>query len=178
MLPASPPQVPTDFQPQPLRFSLDLVTIPNPCPVSWESMQGNARVRFCGECRLNVYNLSEMTRPEAEQLIEQHQGRLCVNFYQRSDGTILTQSCSRALRALQASRRWFHATVIALVTLVCWYHGYFCIYENDWSGVGFSPLGRLLGITPPRMGGGIACRPMPPRPGNVPPVQPNAVEGD
>ena len=42
---------------------------------------------------MNVYNLSEMSQPEAEGLLRSHEGRLCVRYYQRSDGTILTKDC-------------------------------------------------------------------------------------
>src|SRR5262249_55448755 len=61
---------------------------------------GDDRVRHCSECDLNVYNLSEMTRAEAERLILIREGRLCVRFYRRSDGTILTQNCPCGLRVL------------------------------------------------------------------------------
>ena len=56
-------------------------------------MTGNSRKRFCSECQLNVYNLSGMTKTEAENLLLSSEGRLCVRFYQRSDGTVLTQDC-------------------------------------------------------------------------------------
>ncbi|HLJ28925.1 MAG TPA: carboxypeptidase-like regulatory domain-containing protein [Candidatus Angelobacter sp.] len=69
------------------------------CPSDWERMVGDSRVRHCAECSLNVYNLSEMTRREAERLIRSHEGRLCVRFYRRADGTILTQNCPRGLKA-------------------------------------------------------------------------------
>ncbi len=45
---------------------LEDVRIASPCSASWEDMTGDARVRFCGKCAKNVYNLSEMTRDEAE----------------------------------------------------------------------------------------------------------------
>jgi hypothetical protein len=63
-------------------------------------MAGDDRVRHCQECNLNIYNLSEMTRSEAEQLITSHEGRLCVRLYRRADGTILTRDCPKGLRAL------------------------------------------------------------------------------
>jgi hypothetical protein len=56
-------------------------------------MIGTDRKRYCGECKLNVYNISGMTRPEAEQLLTQSEGRLCVRYYRRADGTILTKDC-------------------------------------------------------------------------------------
>jgi hypothetical protein len=50
---------------------------------------------------LNVYNLSGMTRFEAESLIAQNEGRLCVRFYRRRDGSIITKDCPVGLRAIQ-----------------------------------------------------------------------------
>jgi len=56
-------------------------------------MYGDDRLRFCGECKLNVYNLSDMTKYDAENLFRLSEGRLCVRYYQRPDGTILTKDC-------------------------------------------------------------------------------------
>jgi len=64
-------------------------------------MYGNERVRFCDQCQLNVYNLSEMTKSDAERLIGNAEGRLCVRYYRRRDGSILTQNCPVGLRALK-----------------------------------------------------------------------------
>lgn len=63
-------------------------------------MHGDSRVRHCGECNLNVYNLSEMTRQEAESLIARREGRLCVRFYRRADGTIITRNCPKGLQRI------------------------------------------------------------------------------
>lgn len=80
--------------------SLENIRVAAPCPASWEQMIGNDRIRHCAECNLNVYNLSEMTRWEAESLIASREGRLCVRFYRRADGTILTRNCPRGLQAM------------------------------------------------------------------------------
>jgi hypothetical protein len=64
-------------------------------------MMGDERVRFCSECNLSVYNLSSMTRSEAETLIARSEGRLCVKFYRRRDGAIITQDCPVGLRAMR-----------------------------------------------------------------------------
>lgn len=80
--------------------SLENVRVAAPCPTSWEKMNGDDRVRHCAECKLSVYNLSDMTRAEAERLIATHEGRLCVRFYRRADGTIITQNCPKGLQAL------------------------------------------------------------------------------
>lgn len=56
-------------------------------------MPGDDCVRRCSACRLNVYNLSGMTRGEAAELLHRTEGRLCVRFYRRKDGTVLTSDC-------------------------------------------------------------------------------------
>ena len=58
------------------RNTLDHVRIAAPCPADWDQMIGSERMRFCGQCSLNVYNLSSMTRSEAESLIARNEGRL------------------------------------------------------------------------------------------------------
>jgi hypothetical protein len=80
---------------------LDGVRVAAPCPADWSKMVGDERVRYCGECNLHVYNLSGMTRREAETLITNAEGRLCVRFYRRADGTVLTRNCPVGLRALK-----------------------------------------------------------------------------
>lgn len=81
--------------------NLDRLRIATPCPISWEQMTGNSQVRFCEHCRLNVYNISELSRREAESLIASTEGRLCARLYRRADGTILTKDCPVGLRALR-----------------------------------------------------------------------------
>ncbi len=73
---------------------LDNVAIASPCSASWDKMQGDDRVRFCGDCKKDVYNLSAMPRDAAEGLLAAHaKGELCVRLYRREDGTVLTQDC-------------------------------------------------------------------------------------
>lgn len=72
---------------------LDNIRIASPCSANWDEMFGDDRKRFCGECKLNVYNLSNMNRRDAENLIINSEGRLCVRFFRRADGTILTGNC-------------------------------------------------------------------------------------
>jgi hypothetical protein len=56
-------------------------------------------VRFCLSCEKNVYNLSAMTRDAAEELLRERLGNdLCIRFYQRADGTILTQDCPTGVK--------------------------------------------------------------------------------
>jgi hypothetical protein len=82
-------------------------------------MIGSDRVRFCGQCSLNVYNLSAMTRDQAESLIAGNEGRLCVRFYRRRDGSIITQDCPVGLRAVRARvSYWTKAVAAAVLTFL------------------------------------------------------------
>ncbi len=76
------------------------VRIASPCSADWEKMIGDERVRHCGQCNLNVYNISAMTGLEAQDVIAQHEGRLCLRFYHRKDGTILTRNCPVGLKVV------------------------------------------------------------------------------
>jgi hypothetical protein len=73
---------------------LDNIRIASPCNAEWSKMTGDERSRHCGACKQNVYNLSDMTRDEAEALITAREGRLCIRYYQRGDGTILLADCT------------------------------------------------------------------------------------
>lgn len=98
---------------------LDHVTIAAPCKADWQQMIGTDRVRFCAQCNLNVYNLSSMTKRQAESLISQTEGRLCVRFYRRTDGTILTDNCPVGLRAIRRRLSYLaKATSAALLSFL------------------------------------------------------------
>ena len=96
---------------KPFSNPLDSIRVASPCSADWDQMYGNDRKRFCSECKLNVYNLSEMTRREAEDFLIRSEERVCVRFYRRADGTVLTRNCPvgwkakvhRASRAATAS---------------------------------------------------------------------------
>jgi hypothetical protein len=81
---------------------LEHIRIASPCPISWDSMSGDERVRHCRECGLNVYDLSALTRREAEELISSTEGRLCARLHRRADGTVLTADCPVGWRAVRA----------------------------------------------------------------------------
>ena len=66
---------------------LGSVRVASPCKASWDKMEGDYRVRSCEACQHKVYNLSAMSRAEAETLVAGTEGRLCVRFYRRPDGT-------------------------------------------------------------------------------------------
>ena len=95
---------------------LEHVKVAAPCPADWERMVGDERMRYCDRCSLHVYNLSGMTRREAEALVTSAEGRLCVRFYRRADGTILTRNCPVGLSALK--RRAAHAATATMTAVL------------------------------------------------------------
>ncbi|MDI1482341.1 hypothetical protein [Polyangium sp. y55x31] len=83
---------------------LSRVEVAAPCPADWASMVGDDRTRFCPSCEKNVYNLSALTAQEAEQLIREKEGNLCVRYFQRKDGTVMTDDCPVGVRRRRVRR--------------------------------------------------------------------------
>lgn len=72
---------------------LETLQIASPCSANWDEMAGDDRVRFCGQCAKNVYNLSAMPRDEAEAFLVANEGQVCVRLYKRADGTVINADC-------------------------------------------------------------------------------------
>lgn len=86
-----------------------------PCPMRWDDLDaseaGNFQTRspdaacdtkrFCHECKLNVYNISNMTEAEAAALLRQKDKRTCIFISVAPDGTIITDNCPRVLRRVR-----------------------------------------------------------------------------
>jgi hypothetical protein len=83
--------------------SLDDLRVASPCTADWDRMAGDAVVRFCPQCRQNVYNLSGMTADEATALLRENERTPCVRFYRRRDGTVMTADCPVGIRRLARS---------------------------------------------------------------------------
>ncbi|MDA0839112.1 MAG: hypothetical protein O2857_15150 [Planctomycetota bacterium] len=94
-------------------FSLDVIQVASPCPALWDEMEGDGLARHCAQCNKNVYNISGMSREDAESLIQEKEGRLCMRFFQRADGTILTKDCPVGLRAFRMRLLKFAASIAA-----------------------------------------------------------------
>jgi hypothetical protein len=108
----------SSFSDIPKEKLLESIHIAAPCKADWNSMTGDEKVRFCGQCKLNVYNLSEMTRKEATDLVVAKEGKLCIRFYKRSDGTVITQNCPVGLRKLRDRVCKIAATIAGLVWFI------------------------------------------------------------
>lgn len=99
-------------------WSLEIAEIPEPCTVPWNSMKGDDRIRFCGQCTKNVYNISNMTRAEAQALLIDSEGRVCITMLKRADGTIVSDKCPPILKPIRYCWRRVSAAVIAAFALV------------------------------------------------------------
>lgn len=128
--------------------SLNIIDVKSPCEESWAEMQfvGPAK-RNCELCDQHVYDLSEMTQAEAEALVFESTGRVCVRFSRRMDGTVVTSDCSpvrfRHLRRAGQSGLQLAGKLIGAVVAVLAMLGFARF-------VGFRPFGVTQGdIAPP-----------------------------
>jgi len=92
--------------------------IASPCSADWNEMTGDERVRFCGSCEKNVYNLTDLPTEDAEAIILEHEGNLCVRLYQRADGTLISEDCPRGLAAARRTLRRGLAAMIGLFAVL------------------------------------------------------------
>lgn len=80
---------------------LDDVVIAAPCPISWDNMTGDDRVRHCSGCDKHVYNIADMTDAEATDFFTQNGSVECVRIFRRNDGKIMTDNCPKGLRVIR-----------------------------------------------------------------------------
>jgi hypothetical protein len=98
--------------------------IPTPCPMDWDLMRGDDRVRFCRRCGKDVYNLTAMSPDEVVSLLDgvrERGEKRCVRLYQRPDGTLTASPCQPALQAAgvwQFTIRAIMAVIAGLATLL------------------------------------------------------------
>jgi hypothetical protein len=102
------------------RVNLDDIAIAAPCNAAWSAMTGSEQERVCAECKLSVFNLSALSRREAEDLLNQSKpGAFCIKLFRRADGTILTKDCPTGLRLLSRAKfkmRLAISTILAVFT--------------------------------------------------------------
>jgi hypothetical protein len=141
-----------------LPLALEEIRIATPCGADWDDMAGDGRVRFCGRCAKNVYDLSAMTRAQAEALVSEQEGRLCVRLYRRTDGTVLTSDCPvgerrKRLRARMWASVASAAASVALVLGLLSGRARADLTVSDGRGgktIQPKPHGQLMGAAVPR----------------------------
>lgn len=108
----------------PITISLDQLRVASPCSANWEDMSGDGRKRLCAECGLHVHNIAGMTTEEAKEFLQTSAAeiakgsRVCVRFYRRGDGTILTKNCPVGLAAMRR-RAWAGMRRVAAAVALC-----------------------------------------------------------
>jgi hypothetical protein len=150
-------------------MSLDAIDVAAPCTESWDAMTGDDRSRFCASCRLHVYDLSSMTRDEAETLVVSRKRageRLCVRFVRRADGTVVTDDCGPVRSALR--RRALRVRAAAVGALAFLFPMAACGREPPADA---DPIDSRPFVTPHERG---PTPPAPSAPQNAPPAPPTA----
>jgi hypothetical protein len=66
------------------------------CDISWDAMQGANCVRKCGECGLDVFDLSNASPEETAEFVAQSKAHSTVILWRRSDGRYVRGSCLSA----------------------------------------------------------------------------------
>lgn len=110
---------------------LNNIRVASPCSADWNRMAGDERKRFCGDCKMNVYNLSGMTKYDAENLLKNAEGRLCVRYFQRADGTILTKDCPVGWARVKRKMSAFATAVFALIVTITGGIALFSIFAKE-----------------------------------------------
>ncbi|MCU0705898.1 MAG: hypothetical protein MUF18_18165 [Fimbriiglobus sp.] len=126
------------------RVNLNLIDVPNPCTVPWDEMTGDDRVRFCGQCKKSVYHLSHMTREEAERLVGEVEGEMCVQFYRRADGTVVTHDCAVLRAAKKAGGTVFFLACCLLAVIDAILFGQVTLWLEGGKKQTFSQVGGGL----------------------------------
>ncbi len=167
----------------PVSFSLpllDRVQTASPCSVRWDDMTGDDRTRHCAQCKLDVHNISRMTRAEAEAFLVSRIDdggqpighRVCALIYRRADGTIITADCPVGIAALRTKARHALYRIAAVLGLTAVTAAAAAAVESNqnapWSPMQpFASLARLVGrgfIHRGAVAGGIIIAP--PTPSN------------
>jgi hypothetical protein len=78
-------------------------------------MEGDDKTRHCSRCNQRVHNLTAMTTAEAEELLSSHGGRICVRYYRRADGRIMTKDCPKGVKRVRRQRAWAAGGLLAFL---------------------------------------------------------------
>ena len=142
--------------------SLDVIQVNEPCTQPWERMTGDERVRYCEGCRKHVYNLSAMSRTEAERLVCEGAGSLCVRFARGEDGRVQTLEYRAPVSKARGWRFWTVLSTCA-ASLVAGANGYLLARSKPTPPAATVLLGkRAAPIGTPMMLGVVAMPATPP----------------
>ncbi len=69
---------------------LDQIDVAQPCHENWNAMRPAGQSRFCAHCQKHVHDLASMTRDDAQRLICESAGSLCVRFARGVNNQVIT----------------------------------------------------------------------------------------
>jgi len=124
-------------------------SIPTPCPMDWDRMSGDDRVRHCEACGKHVYNLTAMSSDEIVSLLSplsEQGGELCGQVFQRPDGTLVASECrpdSPARKGWRFSIRSLMAAIAALAAAL----GFSRWFETNSGSVRGAIMARPPSVT-------------------------------
>lgn len=104
------------------RSIINQLKIASPCPMEWDAMERTPEdaVRFCGECKKNVYNVSQMSAVEANNIFQSAMANgsgACMQLYRRADGTVITDDCPVGLRRVRDMWRKVRSVAASFIAL-------------------------------------------------------------
>jgi hypothetical protein len=105
------------------RSIINDLKIASPCPMLWNNMERTPEeaIRFCGECRKNVYDVSLMNANEVSLLLQKSSingGSACMQLYRRADGTVITDDCPVGLKRVRDMWRRLKSAVAGLALVL------------------------------------------------------------
>lgn len=134
------------------------ISVASPCKRDWNKMTGDDRSRYCSDCKLNVYNLSAMSQAELDDMVKQKEGRVCVRFFSRPDGTVLTRDCPVGLTRKRRTYAFSMAALASLIAAPFFVRGEECSVTGESEPTLVEAVRELvydvkvkLGLAPPRM---------------------------
>lgn len=123
---------------------LGQITIPTPCPMDWNLMRGDDRVRFCESCGKHVYNFAALTSEEAVSLIRAQGGELCGQLYRRPDGTLVTADCPAEPRPAPRGWQFSIRAIMAVIAGFAALFGITRLFAESQSQPPPVPLGGVI----------------------------------
>lgn len=114
-------------------------------------MTGDDKIRFCGQCKKNVHNLSTLPPNEVTKVLSKLKEKetVCVLMYKRKDGSVIMDNCPLVLRK---TRDRIRAAYVAVLLAIFWLLG----TNADAQGlvgapIQGSPLGQLNTLPTPEI---------------------------
>lgn len=115
------------------------------CSSKWAEMPGDQRVRQCTRCQQNVYRFGNMDPFEVRQLLIEKEGKPCVRFFDRGDGSVMVKDCPRG-----KLRRWnLRFALISAVLLALFGGGGFVLASGGVSHAADRALKQFEPNLPP-----------------------------